>query len=375
MTPVPNRTYKLDFESLDRHCAQIGIDRLTLALRVGLEEPLKERVSGQLLGRIVKELGCRPEDVTQGWIVPHWRAMADVLRRSGDARAVRDALRRAHEDDRNGLHDAAVTKCRRLLKRISAKAEPELCFNIRNRMVSFLDNGDRKAEALAEVEALLDDLEQQQLGQDGDEIRIWALVSKGRLLGRMQEFAESREVLEGIRLGHGAPYDISATHQRGVVDLEEYEYAEARGEADRLPGLLASAARYFQDAIRAWSHLNFTYREGFSHRRLAQVHRVRGAYEHALGESLEAIVAFASFDCRRYLAASRHERDETFAEMLRLLGERHAAELAEQDRLARERLDRELEAATDQQSKQLDAALARIQELEAELAARDRAVH
>ncbi|MHC4934422.1 MAG: hypothetical protein ACYTGV_19790 [Planctomycetota bacterium] len=307
-------TYLLDLAWIDHRCREKGMDRLDLAIAVELDA-LRERVSGKYLRKICAVLECRPEDCSIGWIVPNWSHMADVRLRGttpADKRLqkrIQDKLRRAHSADMDGMHDTAVRYCREILEELDATKEPEVAGKVRVRMATFLDNGDRLGEALDELDSLRAWLGQLSLGEDGEEISIEAELAWGRVLHRMRHFEAARKVLERILSERGAPYSISAMHQLGVAALGEYYFADP-GDGAHRSALLEAAKRYFAEAIKEWSSLDFGYRCGFSHRRLAQVHRILGDYEATRQEYLAAIVMFARFDCYRYLAATRHELDE-----------------------------------------------------------------
>jgi tetratricopeptide (TPR) repeat protein len=307
---IGRRRYKLDVEEVCRICESLNMTYEDLVAEAGLRElPSQGRVSGETLAKFVDILGAAPEDLIYGPVVPSWRATDAIFVRHtqwspAELRAARDRWRRAHANNMKGLFLESVKNCQNLLQGIDASLEPELAATVRGKLVCFLDDAGLLDTALFEVDKLLFDLADQPLDEEGVELVIGALLSRGRILHRLHCFSDSREVLERVRNGYGNPYRISANHQLGAAALGQY-YATSSRETLCRARLLDEAQARFEETIEEWRQLNFTYREGFSRRRLAEILLIRGEYRAAANHAIDALDAFATFGCIRYKPATR----------------------------------------------------------------------
>jgi transcriptional regulator with XRE-family HTH domain len=208
-----------------------------------------------------------------------------------------EALDTARECDMAKNYKAAVRIAQRLLapRRRKTALQPERQMAIRVRLATFLDNAGEHNAAIDCLSA-----------------PVWQLCSDPKLArNRSYHIAIARRRLRQWDLAETELRPLvndkagllwaGAMHQLGAL------YLERNGDIDG--PLLDQAMDCFQKSRERWQ-TERNHREGFSLRRLGQIHAIRQFYPEAIRCFVAAVEVFARCRCRRYVDETREELGE-----------------------------------------------------------------
>jgi hypothetical protein len=244
---------------------------------------------------VARTLGVTLADLTEQQIFPDTLAMLPI---PGLSDKILDSLSKACEFDLDKKYPEAVAECDKLLNESQTWEEGAM---IQIRRASFQDNGGEHRQALDALEELL----AKAGAREGVAALLlrWAEYHKGIALRRLGDLGEAAVVFAGLRGDKKLEHYNAATHQLGVVRLEQ---AKLQTEDTCRRALLTEALDLFEEAAANWGTEN-NHRQGFSRRRAAEAHLLLGSIRQAIQAFADALVILARCHCGRYVDETREE--------------------------------------------------------------------